>query len=196
MARRLPSTNTTRNDVAASNQSTAASSTSTYSTRFDARQRELIEQAAEIKKWSPAKLIRESAISRAADIVNASGDSASWLRHLARLVAKQLVKPTLVFTDPVDAGVVEVEEIDLDKLMSDRCAYATNADFVLANRPSPDDQDQIQTALQTCGESFIQMILEAWQALETGGDVYKPKVILGDLSDETEAPEEASPQDT
>ena len=190
MARRLPSTNTTRNDVAASNRRTATSSTSTYSTRFDALQRELIEQAAELKQWSPAKLIRDSAISRAADIVNASGDSASWLRHLARLVAKQLVKPTLVFTDPIDAGVVEVDEIDLDKLMNDWCAYATNADFVLANRPSPADQDQIQTALQTCGESFIQMILEAWRALETGGDVYKPKVVLGDLSDETEAAEE------
>ena len=196
MARRLPRTNATRNGLAASSQGMAAPSTLTYSTRFDARQRELIDQAAKLKQWSPAKLIREAAISRAADIVNASGNSSPTLQHLARLVAKQLVKPTLVFTDPIDAVGVEVDEVDLAKLMDDWSAYATNADFVLANRPSPDDLSQIQTALRTCGESFIQMILEAWQALETGSDVYKPKVILGDLSDETEAPEEASPGDT
>ena len=190
MARGLPSTEKSRNNVAASNQSTTASSTSTYSTRFDARQRELIEQAAELKQWSPAKLIREAAISRAADIVNASGSSSPTLRHLARLVAKQLDSPTVVYTTWSGEIGVEVPRIDLDAPVDDPRLADFNAKFAVANRPSPDDQDQIQTALQTCGESFIQMILEAWQALETGGNVYKPKVVLGDLSDETEAAEE------
>lgn len=196
MARRLPRTNTTRNGLAASSQGAAASSTLTYSTRFDDRQRELIDQAAKLKQWSPAKLIREAAISRAADIVNASGSSSPTLRHLARLVAKQLVKPTCIVINEPDGTTSEVPEIDLDLLRDHPGEYWSQAMIVRANRPSQEDQDQIQAALLTCGESFIQMILEAWQALDTGGDVYKPKVVLGDLSDETEAREEASPLDT
>jgi uncharacterized protein (DUF1778 family) len=50
-----------------------AAATATYSTRFDAHQRELIDEAVRLTRSSPAQLIRDASVRRAADVVNASG---------------------------------------------------------------------------------------------------------------------------
>src|SRR5688500_5318326 len=65
----------------------------TLSTRFTARQREILEQAAGVLNCSPAKLIREATLQRAADVVNASGRANATLRRLAHKALQPMVNP-------------------------------------------------------------------------------------------------------
>lgn len=151
--------------------------TASYSTRFDPVQRDLVEKAAEIKQWSPASLIREAAVTRAAGIVNSSGASADPLRNLARIVAQQVLVPD---PDPFDS---EWEQSQKDPTWEPRIG-----------RPHDADLEQVRTALETSGLSFVEMILEAWSSRRASS--YVPTVKASEvLSGETPSAQEPEPSE-
>lgn len=162
-------------------------STASYSTRLDPSQRECVEAAAKLKKWSPAKLIREAAVSRAAHILNASsGTNRARLRDLARVVVRQLFDPTykLSFFSPPERDQPFKEEqysylnptTRDDFLGGDVCGAAVQ-------RPSDPDLAQIKEALRTCASEFIELALEEWHSYETSQPMaaYEPQIDVGQL---------------
>ena len=71
--------------------------TTTFSTRLSSEEKELIERAAEIREWTPSKLMRLASVERAANIVNLHESRLrNTLQRLADDVATQLWEPHLV----------------------------------------------------------------------------------------------------
>ena len=75
--------------------------TTTFSTRLTAGEKELIERAAKIRKWTPSKLMRMASVERAANIVNIHESRLRReLEDLAVDIARQLWAPHLQGEDP------------------------------------------------------------------------------------------------
>lgn len=158
-----------------------------YSTRFDAKQRELIEQAAAIAGCSPAKLIREATVRRAADIVNS--EEGVQLRALATSFLAPVLKPTVVLE--CYSGHGEIEENTWEytthhQWSADDVKLGDEVSDVLGGKVEVPDyrvRAQIKTAMKACGSRFVEILLEQWAAIERGGTEYKPKVNADELLD-------------
>jgi uncharacterized protein (DUF1778 family) len=156
----------------AKSEGSESASTASYSTRFDQRQRDLIEAAAKEKQWSPAQLIREAAVSRAADILNASGTQSFALRKLAKIVSEQLLAPG--FERRNASG--KWETVKYSPPSEDQ-----HPDFEGDALPYEDDLPQIRQALKTCGMTFGRLILEAMDGVDSSGLRYSPAVDPSEL---------------
>ncbi len=148
-----------------------------YSTRFSAGQRDAIDKAAAVMKWSSAKFIREAAIGRAVDVLNASGEGGE-LRRLADLLVKQLLDPKAevecLLADESHTFMIGIEGTTDDGFMPPVGSVKTV-------RPRPDELEDMKVAFETCATQFVTMILEQWVPREAGRVGYKPKVSTGEL---------------
>lgn len=88
--------------------------TTTFSTRLDPEQKQRIEQAAELRGWSPSHLIRLAALEKAAHIINTSTARKFDFRGLTEAVGNQLVKPRIWIEawseDDPDEASTQIEE--------------------------------------------------------------------------------------
>lgn len=108
----------------------------TVSTRFDEQELPLLKQATGIKGWSLARLVRIGAYEKAANIVNAAGDSVQPVRALLGKVVHQLFSAQVRFLG--DSGS-ELSEDDRDEVLdsfsnvtceSESLSEATFKDFL------------------------------------------------------------------
>lgn len=174
----------------ASGRKPASAPTVNFSTRLSTTQAELVEQAAEIKQWSPARLLREAAVTRAWNIVNAR-PSEALLRDLAGVISRQILDPRAKyswFRDPDDHG-----EAELSFLSPDYVRPLDDEDLVQygpprVRRPSDPELRQIRTALETCATEFVRMVLDEWDRIESQEGEYEPEVpgdpLLGTVVDD------------
>lgn len=177
------------------NRPEAEAANTSYSTRFDPKQRALIEQAAEILGCSPAKLIRESAVMRAAHVVNAGGPSGTALRELAWVVVRQLQNPTirqtwLIDGDPENPTTLETSyqelvtsegQRELDETVQEYVEHGFHHDKTLPGRPDKKELEQIRRALETSGTEFVRMLVEAWGTGGRGKAEYRPQVDVDEF---------------
>lgn len=143
------------------------SGTASYATRLTPEQRAVIDRAAGEVGWSPAKFIREAAVSRAVDVVNASGASRPALRILAATALQQMMGLML------DAQrVAELKRQGALEMIEDHepMRPATSAEL-----------HQIKEAMATSGTEFLRMMLEQWDSVMSGATSYAPKVSAANL---------------
>ncbi len=173
---------------------TIDSDSTTLSTRFTAKQREVLEQAAVILNCSPAKLIREAALERSVDVINASGNAGTTLRSLAEKALRQLINPVVELRWPALGpgfeSVIETMRMrdwdTLDTIEQQSIAESHRDEEVGSLQVKPvildsSDAHQIHSALQTCPTEFVRMMLQQWEAVEHGGQHYQPKLSAKDL---------------
>lgn len=168
--------------------------TSTLSTRFNARQREAVERAASIANCTPAKLIRESAVTRAAEILNTRGSAGTSLRALAAKALQPMINPVVeveFFGGHPDHGETRKYSIaEWDRIRScdegleirefmGRRGYEDYR--VRPVRPEMHEIREIKTALGSCPSEFATYMLEQWEAVESGGQRYTPQVSAAEL---------------
>jgi uncharacterized protein (DUF1778 family) len=170
-----------------------APETTTISTRLTTQHRELIEKAAGIANVSPAKFIRQAAVDRAADVINADGDSVAALRRLAQLVVEQLQNPVLVeywdsgAPDDMDSTVEHVEfhwqdlqgKEGFDSRRAEHMALEHHGHRYMYSMPKPlsdVDREQLHMAMRTAGSAVVQLILEQWQSAFDRPNDYRPTV--------------------
>jgi hypothetical protein len=89
-----------------------ASASTTFSIRLTHEQRALIEEAAQLKGWTAATLIRTASIERAANIKNMREDKPGLLGEFADHICRQLFDTRLDYFDEM-GGIVGREEDDL-----------------------------------------------------------------------------------
>ncbi len=171
--------------------------TSSLSTRFESQQRELIEEAAGSLNISPAKLIREAAVRRAVDVLNASSGSRGRLRVLAREVVRQIMNPSVKYKRPKgefrEMGAAEtvvksfMQPQILDQEPPDDWPIS-NVDEATIEAVRPDDKciEEIESAFASCPTEFSAMILEALSTFWRG-ESYTPKVKIDGLFGSEEA---------
>jgi len=173
-------------DIAEKAVETVEDGSSTLSTRFEPKQRELIEAAARLMGWSPAKLLRDAAVQRAADIVNSAGSMEHRLYSLAGQLLKQLFNPE-----------VEYSVLDEELKRLDRRTVAFNSDGI-RDREQPDDVTtdvydihplrphngdlrQMRAAFESSGTRLVEMLLQRWDLMNGQDNEYKPKVSVKEL---------------
>lgn len=91
----------------------ASSSGTTLSARFNDSELEILRRAAEIRQWSLAQLIQLGAYEKAVNIINASGEHQLAIRSVLAEVAMQLVRPEIKAIDLTDSPV----EVDVDTFL-------------------------------------------------------------------------------
>lgn len=166
----------------------------TLSTRVTAHQRGLIDRAAEVANQTPAKFVREAAVDRAVDVINAAGDSTAALRQLARVVVEQLRNPRIVEKwaddgphpqDDPDPDCVEIPWVNLqsdelrEHLAHEYYCRRQDGQVCIATEPKrpPSSQlDQIELAFKMSGTEFTKMIVELWRTAMHDGSNFTPKV--------------------
>lgn len=164
------------------------------STRLTTEQKELIDRAAQTLGWSASKLIRDSAIRRAIDIVNASEEAELQLRALAQTFVEQVVRPRARVTVcdyasgiPNGAPDSYSEEITAaDGVYQPTDEHSTLAiRDVCVMRPDWNARAQIKDALQAAGSRFVEMMLSAWEVVEAGKVQFKPKINSANVLNES-----------
>lgn len=170
----------------------AEADTTTLSTRFTAKQREVLEQAATILNCRSAKLIREATLQRAADVINASGHAGVTLRALAHKALQPMVNPLVEirwkFPHPEDSDTVEEMSLESWEALSEEEQRdlasrepGSHSMEVRPVRPDPNEVRQIRMALKTCPTEFARMMVEQWESVESGGQRYQPKITAAEL---------------
>ncbi len=148
--------------------------TSTVGTRFESRQREVVEQAAEIAGCSPARFIRDAAIERALSVVNASGPSEFRIRKLAAMLVDHLLRAT----------VGEESDGEHTRQGVQSALYYVPNPAEGSNAGSGVDWQalrEIREALNTCGTAFVRMLLDEWGGQGVQAEAYKPKIKPEDI---------------
>jgi hypothetical protein len=164
------------------------------STRFTSKQKAAIEQAAAIVNCTPAKLVREASLRRAADVINASGNARNPLRELAKRTLHYVVNPRVeirwiseIEGQPDEIEFMTVrhwESLDVDELQADYQHHQSRGytgPRVIHQRPDAAEVRQIQTAIRSCPSEFVALMLEQWDDVESGGQQYKPQVDVDEL---------------
>ncbi|MCX5659616.1 MAG: hypothetical protein NTW19_07825 [Planctomycetota bacterium] len=170
------------------------------STRFSAKQREVLEEAATILNVAPAKLIREAALERSVDVINAGGASGATLRLLAERFLQPILNPSVHLRrshlhgdepDKIERRRLDDwnSQSDAEKAFEDR--YMEEQGYGKAHvttvKPDGAELNQIKTALKSCRTEFARILLETWDTVEGGDGAYEPKVSVEDvLSGEAE----------
>ena len=148
--------------------------TMTVGTRFESRQREVVEQAAEIVGCSAAKFIRDAAIERALSVVNASGQSEYRLRKLAAMLIDHLLR--------VHIGEETDGRHTLEGVESALYSVANPAEGADAKGGANlRALHEIREALNTCGPAFVRMVLDEWQGQGKPAETYEPKIKAEDV---------------
>lgn len=160
-----------------------------YSTRFEPTHQELVEQACRILKWTPAKFIRDAAVRRAAEIVNADGPARNRLAALAgRVLAHLTGKGGLRAERTVGpAQITEVNEHVADEwevvAVPDIFEYSGDDDYAtLTPRPIESQLSrELKLVLRDCPGEFGKLLLEQWELSEAGDGTFVPKVNVESL---------------
>lgn len=161
------------------------------SARMSAQQKELVERASEILGWSPAKLVREAAVRRAVDVINASDRAEIQLRALAARLVSQIVNPraTVTLRDDVEertVATVEVTAVQGRFVAGDPHLPDGSISDVMVLAPSPGDRLQMRTALKEAGSRFVEMLLTAWDAADGGMGEFRPQISTADMLGESD----------
>jgi len=173
--------------------------TVSVSTRFSSKERGLIERAAELRKWSPAKLIHEATIRRATDIINASEGRELALGSLAKQVVDQLVSPTAdIKAKNHDFCPEAFDDGDHPWLANEEWTTFQGEECFLGRmdggeielsgyRGTPLEEnirEQIKIAMETCPTEFVKIILNQWQNQILGDEGYRPVINMKELENE------------
>ncbi len=164
--------------------------TASYTVRFTQQQKELLERAAESRKWPAAQLIRDAAVQRAIDIINADGASRNALEKLSRQLAKHIVDPEywLRAVDP---------DTWLNLTFHARsfpCPKKGTDDGLLVGVETLSDSEleQTEAALRTCATEFAARLREHLQSIriQTSDQTsYSPVVDPDELETIKDKPE-------
>ncbi len=170
--------------------------TTSYSTRFNPAQREVIEAGAKMLGWSPARLIREAAVTRAVHLVNGGGVSGLRLRELAKWIRNQVRDPSVEFvrerfneyTQEPERETVRLSCEQLRKQRSEETPSGIAENSVEERsinmiRAGKEEANQIKEALETGGTELVRLLLEEWEACDVDDGVYearvRPESVLG-----------------
>jgi len=159
-----------------------ATSSTSYSTRFDAAQRKVIEQAAKLLDCSPAKLIRDAAVCRAVDVVNGSGESEIAVRSLARKLVDHVFDVTVKMVDG-DVPMVESSLYHHRKLSREESLDISDGECenLVSRICDGKALDQMRAAMETCGTEFVRILMQEWDRSGEVPPIYKPKVTADAL---------------
>lgn len=147
--------------------------TTTVSTRFDDKQKELLEGAAEAADCTVAKFVRDAALQKAVAVLNACGPSEVRLRQLAKMLADHLYTAeaesirddeNLVVGSVVVSPLYERVQVETQ----DSPMFVSQVDRKLAN--------EIKEAARTCGSEFARFFKEALFAEKGDRVTYKPEL--------------------
>jgi hypothetical protein len=147
-----------------------------------------------ILNCSPAKLIREAALERSVDVINASGNPGTTLRSLAEKALQQLINPVVELRWPAAGPGVDTivetmrlkdwENLDPGEQQQIAEKYMDEEVGRLQVKPvlmNSSDIHQIHSAFRTCPTEFVKIMLEYWEGVEHGGQCYQPKLSVRDL---------------
>ncbi|HEV2292310.1 MAG TPA: hypothetical protein VGR35_00545 [Tepidisphaeraceae bacterium] len=140
--------------------------------------------------WSPAKFIRDAAVRRAADVVNASGGAETKLQSLASILLSHVFNPRVQVTkldDPYDPSTQNVRVLSRDEALASRTqrefpdeSYGEVSDLA-PQRPHDGDLAQIRRALESGGTRFLEILLQQWDNWARGESEYAPTVSAQEL---------------
>lgn len=178
----------TRSKPAPSEAGSSPSTSTTLTARFTTEERELVERAAELRKWSAGQLVRDAAVRRAADIINSSQRNRTRLERLAAHFRTRLLNPALEseYADMSAQAQRLRAEIEFAEKSGDGDYDPSYDEYANANalttRVTPlhqDDLDQLLTALRTCPTEFAVILAEQLSLKEeaASSDVYEPIVV-------------------
>jgi hypothetical protein len=145
-----------------------------FSTRLTPEQRELIEEAAQLKGWTASKLIRLSSVERAANIVNMRGDQPGPLGQFVTRVGRQLFDTRLDYLDehlkPVPDRKARRQDILVDEgeLDGDSEADDDGARSVVPECFSCDDLVLLQSAIRLGGAEFMELVIQWGEHFKSG----------------------------
>ena len=149
----------------------------TLSVRLTERQKSLLTEAADIKGWTPANLIRVAALDRAVHILNTNKRTSFKFKRIATTLAEfTFGDPQFYPADPQDRNSIEKAPVDLD--------FLTTQLGVLWKSPGQELAAELVEAAKLGGNEFLDMFLQA--ALDVVGtagilpDPIDPDSLSGD----------------
>jgi uncharacterized protein (DUF1778 family) len=147
--------------------------TTTVSTRFDDKQKTLLEGAAEAADCTVAKFVRDAALQWAVALVNSRGPSEVRLRLLAEMLVKHIYTAKAVSIKDDEGSIVgSVVQSPLYERVP-----VEDPDFPnFVTRINQDLVNEIKEATRTCGSEFARFFKEALFAENRGRVTYKPEL--------------------
>lgn len=172
-----------RGFAASSGSSETSQVTTTLTARFGNKEREIIDKAAALKKWSPAQLLREAAVRYAADIVNAEGWNGLQLQRISALLRERLVNPELIseFRDTSEEAEVVRAEFRAALRRGDVDPEERIPEDDTVSRVAPLNREllnQLLEALTNCPTQFASLLKAQLASTETLSDFDKFRAVV------------------
>lgn len=134
-----------------------------FSVRLEAKQRELIEEAAALEGMNTGAFMRDASVRRAFELLNSSGEQRERLADLARKVVGHLLDVKTNDDGCVVSPLYKPERVDKDGNPYDHAdkeweywGWTTGIDYRCS--------EAVKRALKGAGGVFSRMILEEWEA--------------------------------
>ncbi len=141
----------------------------TFSTRFSQEQRDRIVEAAAVRGWSPANLMRVATLEKAAHILNTSKQTKFDFKGLAHQIAVQLSSPEAkVFAHEGEYPA----QVDLEEIVGPGVTASVQADCLSLSVLS-----HLKRAAQLGGSEFLALVIENWEGLTASENKDLPEPI-------------------
>lgn len=140
--------------------------TISFSVRLTEKQRDLLSRAAEKRGWTLTTLLKNASLEKAVHILNTTAPNRVDFRGTAEEIARQVFTPRAGRTvdadgEPVAADVCEhLEEAYMDRIQ--RYPFEVSP----WHRP-PEFLDQVREAVRFGGTEFLDLIIQASEAITT-----------------------------
>jgi uncharacterized protein (DUF1778 family) len=149
--------------------------TTTVSTRFDDKQKELLEEAAKAADCTVAKFVRDAALQKAVAVVNASGPSEVRLRQLAEKLVNHIYAATAESISDIEDGDVIAGYVVRSELYTSGWVKGPDGSR-LVSHVNRNLANEIKEATRTCGPEFARFFKEALFAENRDCVAYKPEL--------------------
>ena len=139
--------------------------TISFSVRLTEKQRDLLSRAAEKRSWSLSSLLKNAALEKAVHILNTAAPSRVDFRGTAEEVARQIFTPRSGLAVGSDGEpVAAVLYARIEEGIAERDPHAIE---VSPSQVSPDFLSQVRDAARYGGTEFLDLIVQASEALTT-----------------------------
>ncbi len=150
-----------------------------FSMRLEADQRALIDEAAALTGSSVGRFIRDAAISRAVEALNASGEREVQLRELARKVVGHLFHVKAVAKGKDKEPCVESELWNPELVQDwDDANDCPTPEKVWSSQMIMGAQNALRAAFENAGSEFIRLMIEEWDGWGQEALEYAPRFSI------------------
>lgn len=156
---------------------TDSKGTISFSVRLTDKQRELLSRAAEKRGWTITNLLKNAALEKAANILNTSAPNRVDYRGTAHAIADQVFSPRRARRLVDEGRAVEVDAVERLEFVPFDDQQEIDAVEVSPWQMPPAFLSAIRDAARSGGTEFLNLIIEASEAIASRNEPYLPDPI-------------------